>query len=75
MQHGPHRAAWDGRGETESFINARFQIIHLIEILCRDLLSPWVEPVDFRSEFFEPLLISEEVEEQRGENCSGGAGS
>ena len=75
VQHGPHRAAWDGRGETESFVDARFQVIHLTEMLCRDLLSPWVEPVDLRPKSSNLLLISEMVEEQRGENCSGGAGS
>ena len=63
MQYGPHRTAWNGRGKAESFVDARFQIIHLIEMLCRDLLSPWVEPVDFRSKSFELLPVLEKVKE------------
>ena len=75
MQHGPHRAAWDGRGETESFVDARFQVIHLTEMLCCDLLSPRVEPVNFRSKSFKLPLVLEKVKEQRGENYSGSVGS
>ena len=44
-------------------------------MLCRDLLSPWIEPVDLRSKAFEVLLILEKVKEQRGENYRDGFGS
>ena len=71
VQHGPRRTTRHRRRKTESFTDACFQVIHLTEMLCRDLLSPWVELVNFRPKLFELLLILEKVEEQRRENCSG----
>ena len=65
MQRGPRGTARSGRRKAESFINARFQIIHVIEMLRRNFLSMWIESVDFRSELFEFLLVLEKVEEQR----------
>ena len=57
MQRGPRRTTRQGGGETESFINARFQIIHLAKMLHRDSPSPRIEFVDFSSELFKLILI------------------